>query len=130
MRHFPATRHFDARENYRDWVAEFDAVTYLSTLELETSDLKDMALFLLTHAARTDPFGDWLDVVAAGTHTKWDRLRGDGRISIELRVAAELLLRFYEILSRPRTPSRWRSRPKASAGHLTDVLAAGIRRAR
>ena len=98
MRHFPATRHFDARENYRDWVAEFDAVTYLSTLELETSDLKDMALFLLTHAARTDPFGDWLDVVAAGTPTKWDRLRGDGRISIELRVAAELLLRFYEDL--------------------------------
>jgi hypothetical protein len=97
-RHYPGTRDFKFRERYRDWVAQFDPAAYLTTLGIGASDVKDMALFLLKRAGRIDPFGDWLDLIAAGTPDKWDRLLGDGRISMELRVAAELLLRFYEDL--------------------------------
>jgi hypothetical protein len=43
--------------------------------------------------------GEWRRVVRVGAPRRWDRLRFDGLVAHEYRVAAELILRYYEDLA-------------------------------
>ena len=78
-------------------------------------DLRAAAVNLLWEAHTIDPLDDWVELVSQVHPDRWERLRGAARLAIDLRVAAEMILRFHEALQRhgkappfPPTPRRWR----------------------
>lgn len=62
--------------------------------------LRDSAQGLLRHARSIDPLGDWFDLVREADPEWWGRLSGRARSAIDLRIAAEILLRYYDDLAR------------------------------
>jgi hypothetical protein len=77
--------------------------------------LRQAAESLHWRAHVIDPLGEWAEVVAAGSPSKWKSLSGDARAALELRLSAELLLLYYDDLHRagkapalPEVPSRMR----------------------
>ena len=54
---------------------------------------------LLFHARHFDPLGDWHQVVRAGTPNRWEDLKFDALQAMDWRIAAEMLLLFYEDLA-------------------------------
>ena len=60
--------------------------------------LLEQAEHWLIHARRFDPLGDWHQVVRVATPTRWEDLRFDALNAIELRIAAEMFLRYCEDL--------------------------------
>ncbi|HXG65530.1 MAG TPA: hypothetical protein VNO70_10510, partial [Blastocatellia bacterium] len=45
-----------------------------------------------------DPLNDWYELVRLCRPDKWQKLRGDALVAMDHRIAAEILLRFYEDL--------------------------------
>ena len=69
---------------------------------------------LLTEARFFDPLGDWHQVVRAGAPNRWSDLKFDALQAMEWRIAAEMLLLFYEDLAEqnlgdplPEPPKMW-----------------------
>ena len=89
-------------DRYENWVRKLPATQLLRWLDVQPTWLKDSAAELLAHADRIDPLGIWSEVVARGMPDRWNRLRGDARSAMDLRVVAELLLLYYDRLARGR----------------------------
>lgn len=64
-----------------------------SSLLLEQADL------LLFRAKHIDPLGDWYRVIRLGAPRRWESLKFDALSAVELRIAAEMLILFYEDLA-------------------------------
>jgi len=69
---------------------------------------------LLTQVRFFDPLGDWHQVVRAGAPNRWSDLKFDALQAMEWRIAAEMLLLFYEDLAEqnladplPEPPKTW-----------------------
>jgi hypothetical protein len=90
-----ATNWVEEWEDYRD---TFDAAGVLAWLGWDASRVQQRAEMLLTVASGFDPLGPWHRVVRHAASDAWIRLKGAARSAIDYRVAAEILLRFYEDL--------------------------------
>jgi hypothetical protein len=102
-------------DEYEDWRRELPLRATLDWLGVEPTWLKDTATRLLSDADSFDPLGDWIELVREAHPERWSRLKGTARNAIDFRMAAEILLRYYEDLAREShasplepPPSRWR----------------------
>jgi hypothetical protein len=88
--------------DYEEWAAyreAFDPAVVADALGYQPDRARKDAEDLLSLAHTIDPFGrEWGPLVRRAPRRSWEGLRGDARISIDLREGAELLLRFYEDL--------------------------------
>ncbi|MHB8459847.1 MAG: hypothetical protein ACYDB6_07240 [Candidatus Limnocylindrales bacterium] len=87
------------REMWDDYRGEWTAARLLEWLGGEPDWYRQQGEHLLMQADRVDPLRDWTDLVRLARPRKWEELRGSARSALDLRVAAEVLLRFYEELA-------------------------------
>lgn len=87
---------FDA---YEKWRRKLPLTAITRWLGIPATYLRDHAAVLLNRADGVDPLGPWLEVVREADPEKWITLKGDARIAIDYRIAAEMLLRHYEDLA-------------------------------
>ena len=91
---------------------------------IESATLLGQAEDLLFKARHFDPLGDWHQVVRAGAPSRWEDLKFDALQAMEWRVAAEMLLLFYEDLTEqglaqplPEPPKTWHA-PRHDRLHI------------
>jgi len=70
----------------------------IGALGIDAGLLREEAESLLLLAHSRDPLRDWLPLVRRTDSAAWDRLRGSAAQAIQLRLAAEVLLRTHEEL--------------------------------
>jgi hypothetical protein len=87
-------------DDYDRWRGDLPVRSILDWLGVEPSWLKDTASGLLIEADQFDPLGDWLDVIREADPERWTRLKGTARNAMDFRIAAEVLLRYYEDLAK------------------------------
>lgn len=89
---------------------KFDAKALLKWSGWTPAEIMEGARHLLFSAWSIDPLRDWVDLVRFVGFARWKKLRGDALLAIELRIGAEMLLRFHEALHRakaaPPLPTR------------------------
>lgn len=93
---------FRGRE-YAQWRAERQALRpaeLLSWIGWSPDEVREHAERLLSSARLEDPLGDWHEVIRLGRPDRWSKLKDSALIANDQRVAAEILLRFYEDLER------------------------------
>jgi len=86
---------------WEDWCKyreSFDPAQMLKELSWTTEEVQETARGLLGAADSIDPLGDWNEVVRMGPPRKWDKLRLGALLAMDHRIAAEILLLFYEDL--------------------------------
>lgn len=81
------------------FISDRDPVPERNVLSVEPARLASQANNLLVQASGFDPLGDWRRVVRIAAPRRWNDLRFDARVAHEYRVAAELILRFYDDLA-------------------------------
>lgn len=101
----------EAVQRYRE---TFDPAGMLAWLGWDSERVRGEASRLLRAAESIDPLGEWHRLVRAGRPATWDKLRFDALIASDHRVAAEVLLSFYEDLvsaglAPPLDPPSWLS---------------------
>src|ERR1044072_8215938 len=70
----------------------------LRWLNVEPDEIQKTAQRLLHVADSNDPLREWIRLVRLFHPKKWEQLQGDALIAMDYRIAAEMLLRFYEDL--------------------------------
>ena len=102
-------------DEYEEWRRDLPLRATLHWLGVEPIWLKETATRLLSDADGFDPLGDWIELVREAHPERWSRLKGAARNAIDFRIAAEILLRYYEDLAREGhapplapPPSHWR----------------------
>lgn len=88
----------DAFQPWESFMRSFDPTELLTWSEWTTDEVLSAAEGLLADGWWDDPLRNWEDLVALVRPQRWLRLRGDARLTIDHKVAAEMLLRFYEDL--------------------------------
>ena len=86
-------------EEWTAYVREFDANTVAAGLGATAEGTRNEADRLLLQAHSLDPLGSWYHVVKHAAPKDWDKLGGDARLAMDLRIGAELLLMFSEDLA-------------------------------
>jgi hypothetical protein len=111
----------------------FDPVAMLQWIGWDAEQVRVAAKRLLFTADTIDPLEDWYKLVRLCHPDKLQKLRGDALVALDHRVAAEILLRFYEDLVRVGAAPPFEPIPKfargpydtrlyASTDELDDVL--------
>lgn len=124
---------FVSEESWSHLRETFDPVAMLRWIGWEAERVRETAEGLLTRAHRIDPLQGWHELARLCRPEKWWELRGDALVAVDHRVAAEILLRFYEDLARegatpplPPLPGRWwhplRERLHANRDELDAML--------
>jgi hypothetical protein len=87
----------------------------LRWLGVEAKWIRGAAERLLLTAEVRDSLGPWAELLPHADPRQWEKLRGTARTAIDLRLAAEILLRYYERLVKarrakplPEPPTRFR----------------------
>jgi hypothetical protein len=114
----------DELEERRRWGEGLKVGELIGWLGIDAKWLSKRAERLLSEADRIDPLGPWVELVREANPKSWEKLKGDARKAIDLRIGAEILLLQYEELARARrapalkepegrwhNPMRWRLRP-------------------
>jgi hypothetical protein len=86
-------------EDYDAFARTFDPIELLRWLGWDAAELQKLAEALLWRAHFIDPLKNWHELVALVHPDKWARLEGDALLAVDLRVAAEMILRFLEDLA-------------------------------
>jgi hypothetical protein len=81
------------------WRAKVGLTSTMRWLGIRAVWLREGAAGLLMQADGIDPLGDWLEVVRRGSPERWRRLKGLARCAMDLRIGAELMLRYYDELA-------------------------------
>jgi hypothetical protein len=84
---------------YVNFQRDFDPVAAMRDLGVTPSEVQDMAEGLITQTWFFDPLRQWLPLVRNMNPDKWEDLSGPALSAIDSRVAAEVLLQFYEDLA-------------------------------
>jgi len=92
----------DELEHYDEWRNKLRPRAMLDWLEVEPSWIKESAGALLDQAEALDPMGRWSELVREAHPDRWEWLQGEARSAVDLRVGAEILLRYYDRLARGR----------------------------
>jgi hypothetical protein len=87
----------DAQEYYK-WRDTLPPTQMLRWLGVEPQWLRGAAERLLLTAEARDSLGPWAELLPHADPRQWEKLRGTARTALELRLAAEILLRYYERL--------------------------------
>ena len=87
------------RDEWHEYKRSFNPVAILQRLTWQPDRLVEAADKLLYVAHGLDPLGAWHDLLRLGSRDKLATLRNDALITYDYRIAAELLLRFYEDLA-------------------------------
>jgi hypothetical protein len=103
-------------DEYRRWLKGQRGRAMMTWLGLDPDWFRARGKGLLQIADRIDPLGTWRRVIREADPRSWEELRGDARIAIDLRVAAEILLRYCERLAKVRAPGA-RRLPQPKPGH-------------
>jgi hypothetical protein len=77
----------------------FDPEQVAVRLEVTAEGLRNDADRLLVRARRMDPLGTWYHVVKHSAPKHWEKLTGEARLAMDLRMGAEILLMFSEDLT-------------------------------
>lgn len=96
----------ESYRRYEHWRERLPLTALLRWLDVDASWIAARAVELLRLADRIDPLGGWLDVVREADPDRWARLKGAARTSIDVRIAAEVLLRYHDALVRGRRAKR------------------------
>ena len=89
----------DSVEQIRDYVRSGPNVERQLLSGFEPTTLREQAELWLANARSFDPLGNWHRVVKAATPRRWEDLRYDALNAMELRIAAEMILQYYEDLT-------------------------------
>jgi len=105
-------------ERYLSWLRRLGIRKVLTWLDVKPDWLKDAGAALLDMADDIDPLGDWINIVREARPDRWTKLKGEARNAVDIRIGAEIFLRYYEALalSRQAKPleqakGRWRRGP-------------------
>ncbi|HET8895297.1 MAG TPA: hypothetical protein VFM96_14490 [Gaiellaceae bacterium] len=82
------------------WRFELEPRWLLDWLSVSSDWVRERASDILGHAQRLDDLGRWSEVIGAGSAKRWDELRGTPRLVLDMRIAGELLLKYYDGLIR------------------------------
>lgn len=85
-------------DRYRAWRREQPLGRPLRWLGANSRWIADAGVELLRLADRNDPLGDWAELLPHASPERWSRLKGKARSAVDLRVAAEVLLRYHDHL--------------------------------
>jgi len=91
--------HFDT-EAFLRWRFELEPRWLLDWLDVDSDWVRERASEILDWAQRLDKLGGWSELVGAGSPKRWDELEGTPRLVMDIRLAGELLLRYYDRLVR------------------------------
>lgn len=84
----------------RTWDAfreSFDPSVVAQQIGYTPQQAKDDAEWLLIDADHVDPItGYWRKLIRRAPRDQWDQLKGKALVAIDARIAAEILMRFYE----------------------------------
>ncbi len=94
----------------------FDPIAMLNWIDWDANRVKDTAERLLFIADSIDPLCEWSELVRLCRPEQWERLRGDALVAMDHRIAAEILLRFYEDLVQTGTAPALEPSPKYAPG--------------
>jgi hypothetical protein len=86
----------DQWEEYR---VDYDPPSVASLLGVTGDEVRAHAEHLLLRAHRLDPTGDWSQLIRRAPRRTWKSLMGDALAAMDHRLAAEVLLLFYEDLA-------------------------------
>jgi hypothetical protein len=104
--------------DYEAWRNNLPPTFFLNWLDVSAEWIRNQGAALLREGHRIDPLGTWAELVGRADPDAWGALRGDARIVIEMRILAEILLRYYDHLVRakhaPAIEVGQRGAPKAS----------------
>jgi len=106
----------DEYERYQRWLKRQRGRAMMNWLGVDPDWLRVRGKGLLAEADRIDPLGTWQRVIREADPRSWELLRGDARIAVDLRVGAEILLRYCERLAKARVPGA-RALPRVKPGH-------------
>jgi hypothetical protein len=87
-------------ETFLRWRFELGPCWLLDWFNVDSVWFRERARELLDWAQRLDSLGGWSEVVGAGSPKRWDELKGTPRLVMDIRLAGELLLRYYDRLVR------------------------------
>ena len=99
-RTIPYTSGQDGWSAWVEFNAAFDPSQMLDWLGCDAEWVRNAAGRLLSSANGLDPLDDWVKLVRLVRPEAWDQLKGDALVAIDHRIAAEMLLQFYEDLAR------------------------------
>jgi hypothetical protein len=85
-------------EAFVRWRFELDPRWLLDWLDVNGDWIRGRAGYILDWGQRFDKLGRWSEVVGAGDPKRWNDLEGTPRLVMDMRVASELLLRYYDRL--------------------------------
>lgn len=95
-----ATNHrTDELESIFENKRTFRPIATLDWLGWDAERVRIAAERLLGVAESLDPLNDWYELTRLCRPDRWYKLRGDALVAVDYRVAAEILLRFYEDLA-------------------------------
>jgi hypothetical protein len=86
-------------DEWHDYRTVYDPIAVAEHLEITPEEIRGYAERLLLRAHRLDPTGDWSDLIRRAPRRTWQGLTGDALIAVDHRLAAEVLLLFYEDLA-------------------------------
>jgi hypothetical protein len=109
-------------QKYDKWRREIPLGRMLRWLGVNGDWLKDASAVLLREADRSDPLGSWSEIVARGNPATWRRLRLDALMAMDLRVAAEILLRYHDDLVAAKRTKPLPEMPPRTAGPFNSRL--------
>lgn len=85
-------------DKWFEYDENFKPVEMLRWLNMEPEEIQKTAQRLLHVADSNDPLREWTKLIRLFHPKKWEQLQGDALIAMDYRIAAEMLLRFYEDL--------------------------------
>lgn len=88
----------DHDETWGSYRAHFDASAMLTRLGIPAADIASHAESLLFRAHGLDPNGRWSELIRRAPRKSWDSLTDHALSAMDLRIASEMLLLFYDDL--------------------------------
>jgi len=86
-------------EEWDEFRTFYDPIAMSSTLQVKPDEVQAFAEWLLHRAHTVDPTGDWSRLIRRAPDRGWKTITGDALIALDHRLAAEVLLLFYEDLA-------------------------------
>jgi hypothetical protein len=86
-------------EEWQEYRTLYDPVAVAESLDVAPEEVRAYAESLLHRAHRLDPTGDWSRLIRRAPRRAWKTLTGDALVALDHRLAAEVLLLFYEDLA-------------------------------
>jgi hypothetical protein len=82
------------------WRFELEPRWLLDWLDVDGDWIRERASQILGAGQRLDKLGRWSEVLGAGSPKRWDELEGTPRLVMDMRLAGEILLLYYDRLVR------------------------------